>query len=302
MPHDHSHSHDRGNSHAPASFGRAFAMGIALNLAFVLAEVVFGFLANSMSLLADAGHNLSDVLGLVLAWAAATMARRAPSPRLTYGFKKAPILAALANSLLLLIAVGAIGAEAIRRLFHPSVTEGGMVTIVAAAGIVINGLTALLFARGRERDINIQGAYLHMFADALVSLAVVVAGLMIMWTGQQWVDPAMSLAVAVVILWSGIGLFKESAWMSLAGVPSGIDVDEVEIALSELEGVDAVHDLHIWPLSTTETALTAHIVTAQADYPDALLESARKLLHDRFQIEHCTIQVERHHAPHHSDC
>ena len=304
MPHDHSHSHshDHGHTHAPASFGSAFAIGMVLNVGFVVAEVVFGFLANSMSLLADAGHNLSDVLGLMLAWAAATMASKAPSPRFTYGLKKAPILAALANSLLLLIAVGAIGAEAVRRLFHPSATEGGMVTIVAGAGIVVNGLTALLFARGREHDINIRGAYLHMAADALVSLAVVVAGLVILWTGQEWVDPAMSLAVAVVILWSSIGLLKESVWMSLAGVPSGINADEVEMSLAELGGVDAVHDLHIWPLSTTETALTAHIVTAQADYPDALLESARRLLHDRFHIEHCTIQVERHHSSHHSDC
>ena len=301
-PHAHAHAHDHRHTHAPASFGSAFAIGIALNVGFVLAEVVFGFLANSMSLLADAGHNLSDVLGLVLAWAAATMARKAPSPRFTYGLKKAPILAALANSLLLLIAVGAIGAEAVRRLFHPSPTEGGVVMIVAGAGIVVNGLTALLFARGREHDINIQGAYLHMAADALVSVAVVVAGLVILWTGQEWVDPAMSLAVAVVILWSSIGLLKESVWMSLAGVPSGIDADEVEMSLAELAGVDAVHDLHIWPLSTTETALTAHIVTAQADYPDALLESARALLHDRFRIEHCTIQVERHHSAHHSDC
>ena len=306
MPHDHSHSHghshDHGHTHAPASFGSAFAIGITLNVGFVLAEVVFGFLANSMSLLADAGHNLSDVLGLVLAWAAATMARKAPSPRFTYGLKKAPILAALANSLLLLIAVGAIGAEAVRRLFHPSPTEGGLVMIVAGAGIVVNGLTALLFARGREQDINMKGAYLHMAADALVSVAVVVAGLVILWTGQEWVDPAMSLAVAVIILWSSIGLLKESVWMSLAGVPSGIDPDEVEMSLFELEGVEAVHDLHIWPLSTTETALTAHLVTVQADYPDALLESARLLLHDRFRIEHCTIQVERHHGAHHSDC
>lgn len=298
----HSHSHDHRHSHAPASFGRAFAIGIVLNVGFVLAEVVFGFLANSMSLLADAGHNLSDVLGLVLAWAAATMARRSPSRRFTYGLKKAPILAALANSLLLLIAVGAIGAEAVRRLLHPAVTEGAMVATVAAAGIVVNGLTAMLFARGREQDINIRGAYLHMAADALVSLAVVIAGLVILWTGQEWVDPAMSLAVAVVILWSSIGLLKESVWMSLAGVPSGIDVDEVAMRLAALEGVEAVHDLHVWPLSTTETALTAHIVMADADDPDSLLESARTLLHDRFRIQHCTIQVERHHPAHHSDC
>jgi cobalt-zinc-cadmium efflux system protein len=297
-PHTHSHDH----AHAPADFGRAFAIGIALNVAFVLVEVIFGFLANSMSLLADAGHNLSDVIGLVLAWAAAMMAKRAASPRFTYGLKKAPILAALGNALLLLIAVGAIGAEAVRRFWHPSVTEGGTVTIVAAAGILVNGATALLFARGSRRDINVRGAYLHMAADALVSIAVVIAGLAIMATGLDWIDPAMSLAVAVVILWGSIGLLKESVWMSLAGVPAGIDVAQVELALARLEGVEAVHDLHIWPVSTTETALTAHIVTAQADYPDALLESARSMLHERFRIEHCTIQVERDHPSHHSDC
>ena len=298
--HDHSQPHD--HSHAPADFGRAFGIGITLNVGFVIAEVVFGFLANSMSLLADAGHNLSDVLGLVIAWAAAVMARRSPSARFTYGLKKAPILAALANSLLLLVAVGAIGAEAVQRLFHPAATEGGTVMIVAAAGILINGATALLFSRGQRDDINIRGAYLHMAADAAVSAAVVVAGFLILRTGQGWIDPAMSLAVAAVVLWSSIGLLKESVWMSLAGVPSGIEVDEVEKALAGLDGVETVHDLHVWPLSTTETALTAHIVTSQADYPDVLLENARSLLHDRFRINHCTIQVERDHPSHHSDC
>ena len=297
---EHRHSHD--HAHAPADYGRAFAIGIALNLAFVAGEAVFGFLANSMALLADAGHNLSDVLGLVLAWAAAMMAKRARSRRFTYGFKKAPILAALGNSLLLLIAVGGIGAEAVRRLFHPSAAEGGTIMIVAAVGIVVNGATALLFARGRRGDINIKGAFLHMAADALVSAAVVLAGLAILWTGREWIDPAMSLIVAVMILWSTIGLLKESVWMSLAGVPSRITLDEVEAALSAIEGVEAVHDLHIWPLSTTETALTAHIVTAHSNYPDRLLESARTLLHDRFYIDHCTIQVERDHPAHHSDC
>lgn len=294
--------HSHGHPHEPVDFGRAFAIGIALNLGFVAAEVVFGFLANSMSLLADAGHNFSDVLGLVLAWAAAMMARRARSPRFTYGLKKAPILAALANSLLLLVAVGAIGAEAVRRLLQPSATQGGTIMVVAAVGIVVNGATALLFARGRRRDINIQGAFLHMAADALVSAAVVLAGLAIVWTGWQWIDPAMSLIVAAVVLLGSIGLLKQAVWMSLAGVPSGIALAEVEAAMSQIDGVDAVHDLHIWPLSTTETALTAHIVTARADYPDALLESARRLLHDRFHIEHCTIQVERDHPAHHSDC
>jgi cobalt-zinc-cadmium efflux system protein len=293
--HGHAHSHSLGHSHAPADFGRAFAIGIALNLGFVIVETIFGFVANSMSLLADAGHNLSDVLGLVVAWAGATMAKRAASPRFTYGLKKAPILAALANSLFLLIAVGAIGAEAIRRLIHPSTTEGGVVMVVAGIGILINGGTALMFARGREHDINIRGAYLHMAADAAVSAGVLVAGLVIIWTGQRWVDPVMGLVVAVVILWSSIGLLRESVWMSLAGVPSGIDVDVVEGELARLPGVETVHDLHVWPLSTTENALTAHIVAPDVGSTDALLRVARKMLHDRFHIEHCTLQIERTH-------
>lgn len=300
--HQHSHAgHSHGHSHAPADFGRAFAIGIGLNLAFVGVETVYGFVANSMSLLADAGHNLSDVLGLLVAWAGAIMAKRAPSPRFTYGLKKAPILAALANSLFLLVAIGAIGAEAIRRLIHPSPTHASTVMVVAAVGILVNGITAMLFSRGHH-DINVRSAFLHMLSDAVVSAAVVLAGLVILWTGEQWVDPLMSLVVAVVILWGSIGLLKESVWMSLAGVPFGIDVDQVEASLSDLDGVDAVHDLHVWPLSTTETALTAHIVTARADYPDALLASARSVLHHRFRIEHCTIQVEREHTADHKDC
>ena len=235
------------------------------------------------------------MLGLVVAWAGAAMARRASSPRFTYGLKKASILAALINGLFLLVAVGAIGAEAIRRLFTPAPTDGATVMIVAGIGILINGATALMFARGREHDINIRGAYLHMSADAAVSAAVVVAGLVILWTGQRWVDPVMSLAVAAVILWGSIGLLKESMWMSLAGVPLGIDVDEVELALGGLDGVETVHDLHVWPLSTTETALTAHLVAPEVASTDALLATARTMLHDRFRIEHCTIQIERTH-------
>jgi cobalt-zinc-cadmium efflux system protein len=303
-PHAHGHEHAdvHGHSHAPADFGRAFAVGIALNLGFVVVEAVYGFVASSMSLLADAGHNLSDVLGLVVAWGAAMMAKQPASPRFTYGLKKAPILAALANSILLVMAVGAIGAEAVRRLVHPTSTQGETVAIVAAVGILLNGMTAMLFARGREHDINIRGAYLHMAADAAVSAAVVVAGLVILWTGQRWVDPLMSLAVALTILWSSTGLLRESVGMSLMGVPSGIELGEVEAELARLDGVEAVHDLHVWPLSTTETALTAHIVTELADYPDALLASARAVLHQRFRIEHCTIQVERHHPADHKDC
>jgi cobalt-zinc-cadmium efflux system protein len=288
----HAHSHE--HAHASASFGSAFAIGIALNVAFVAVEAAYGFVANSMALLADAGHNLSDVLGLVVAWTGAMMARAAPSLRFTYGLKKASILAALVNSLFLLVAVGAIGAEAVRRLFHPAPTEGGVVAVVAAIGIVINGATALMFARGREHDINIRGAYLHMAADAAVSAAVVFAGLVILWTGQRWVDPVMSLAVAVVILWGSVGLLKESVWMSLAGVPRGIDVDQVEAELAALDGVESVHDLHVWPLSTTETALTAHIVLPEGS-SDALIRRAQAMLHERFRIEHCTIQVEREH-------
>jgi cobalt-zinc-cadmium efflux system protein len=297
MGHGHAHNH----SEHWAALGRAFAIGIGLNLAFVLIETAFGFAANSMALLADAGHNLSDVLGLVVAWAGGLMARSASSPRFTYGLKKASILAALINALFLFVAVGAIGAEAIRRLFHPALTNGGTVTIVAIIGIVVNGTTAMLFSRGHH-DINVRSAFFHMAADAAVSCGVVIAGLIILSTGLQWVDPVMSLVVAIVILWGSVGLLKESVWMSLAGVPAGIEVDEVEAALAKIEGVDAVHDLHIWPLSTTETALTAHIVTERADYPDALLASARDLLHERFRIEHCTIQVERHHSADHRDC
>ncbi len=286
--HDHHH-------HGSLDYTRAFAIGIALNLGFVAIETVYGFIANSMSLLADAGHNLSDVLGLVVAWAGAVMAKRAASPRFTYGLKKAPILAALANSLFLLVAVGGIGAEAIRRLFHPSPADGETIMIVAAVGIAVNAVTALLFARGRAHDINILGAYLHMAADAAVSAAVVFAGAVIFWTGQRWVDPVMSLAVAIVILWGSVGLLKESVWMSLAGVPSDIDVDVVEAELAELDGVATVHDLHVWPLSTTETALTAHLVAPDVASTDALLQEARRMLHDRFRIEHCTLQIERNH-------
>ncbi len=289
------HSHD--HSHA-SDYGRAFAIGITLNLGFVVVEATYGFLAGSMALIADAGHNLSDVLGLVVAWAGAKMARSSPSRRFTYGLKKASILAALINALLLLVAIGAIAAEAVRRLFNPSLPDGQTVMAVAAIGIVINGATALLFARGSANDINIRGAFLHMSADAAVSAAVVVAGFLIVSTGQQWIDPIMSLAIAAVIFLSSISLLKESVWMTLAGVPAGIDLDEVEFDLAGVPGVAAVHDLHIWPLSTTENALTAHLVAPDAE-PDELLAIARELLRSRFHIAHSTIQVERQ-AP--GDC
>jgi len=286
--HDHHH-------HQREDYSRAFALGIALNVGIVVLEATYGFLADSMALIADAGHNLSDVLGLVVGLAGSVMARRSPSPRFTYGLKKASILAALVNSLFLLVAVGAIAAEAVRRLIDPAPAEAQTMIWVAAVAIAVNGLTALLFLRGRSRDLNVRAAFQHMAADAAVSAAVVFAGLVILKTGQQWVDPVMSLAVAGVILWGSAGLMKESVGMSLMGVPSGIDVDEVQIELAALDGVATVHDLHVWPLSTTETALTAHLVAPGADSTDELLLAARQMLHDRFGIEHCTLQVERTH-------
>ncbi|HZC39013.1 MAG TPA: cation diffusion facilitator family transporter [Sphingomicrobium sp.] len=291
-----------GHSHHRDDFTRAFAIGIALNVGIVAIELVYGILGNSMALISDGGHNLSDVLGLVVGWAGAVMARRSPSRRFTYGLKKASILAALINSLFLLVAVGAIAAEAVRRLVHPAPADARTMIWVAAVAIAVNLITALLFARGRERDINVRAAFQHMAADAAVSAAVVFAGFIILWTGQTWVDPVMSIAVAIVILWGSVGLMRESVGMSLMGVPSGIALEEVEEALGGLACVDAVHDLHVWPLSTTETALTVHLVAPGAASRDALVDSARTMLHDRFHIEHSTIQVESDHTSSHSDC
>ena len=284
------HSHHHGED-----FSRAFAVGIVLNVAIVLIELIYGFIANSMALVADGGHNLSDVLGLVVGWAGAVMAKRSPSARFTYGLKKASILSALINALFLMVAVGAIAAEAIDRLLRPSPADARTMIWVAAAAILVNGATAMLFVRGRERDLNVRAAFQHMAADAAVSAAVVVAGLVIILTGQQWADPVMSLAVAGVILWGSIGLMRESVGMSLMGVPSGIELDQVHEALGELPGVETVHDLHVWPLSTTETALTAHLVAPDVPSTDTLLQAARTMLHDSFNIDHCTLQIERTH-------
>ena len=293
--HGHAHGHKHGHGHAPDDFTRAFALGIVLNAGIVGIELVYGLLANSMALVADGGHNLSDVLGLVVGWAGAVMAKRSPSPKFTYGLKKASILAALINALLLLVAVGAIAAEAIDRLVRPSNADARTMIWVAAVAILGNLLTALLFARGRRSDINVRAAFQHMAADAAVSAAVVFAGLVILLTGQEWVDPVVSLAVAGVILWGSAGLMRESVGMSLMGVPDGIEVDQVDAALGALTGVETVHDLHVWPLSTTETALTAHLVAPNVVSTDDLLQMARAMLHDRFHIEHCTLQIERVH-------
>lgn len=291
--HHHHHDHDHhGHSHAPASFGRAFAVGIALNLGFVVVEAVYGFIAGSMALVADAGHNLSDVLGLVIAWIASVLAARPPSARFTYGFKSSSILAALGNAAFLLVALGAILVETIRRLIEPEPVAGGPVMAVAAVGIVINTATALMFMRGRKHDINIRGAYLHMAADAAVSAGVVVAGLLITLTGAQWIDPITSLAIVGIIAAGTWGLLKDSLRMGLHAVPPGIDEQKVRHFLNSLNGVEAVHDLHIWPMSTTETALTAHLVMPGGHPGDNFLHQlAHELEHD-FGIGHATVQVE----------
>ncbi len=293
--HGHGHGH-AGHHHAPATFGRAFAIGISLNLTFVLAEFVFGVRAGSLALTADAGHNLGDVLGLVLAWAGTVLATRAPTPRRTYGLRRFSILAALGNGALLLIAVGAIGMEAIQRLLAPAPVQSGTVIIVALLGIGINLGTALLFMRGRDRDLNIRGAFLHMLGDAAASAGVVVAQLVIRFTGWYWIDPAVGLALVVLIMWSTWGLLRESIDLALDAVPSGIDPEAVTGYLSELPGVLEVHDLHIWGMSTTNVALTAHLIRPDGGDDDALLARVCRDLHTRFGIEHATIQIERGHG------
>ena len=286
------HHHSHGHSPAPRGHGMAFALGIALNLAFVAVEAGVGIVAGSMALVADAGHNLSDVLALVIAWGASVLAARAPSDRFTYGFKSSTILAALANAALLMIALGAILVETLRRLADPTPVAGGLVMAVAAVGILVNTGTALLFLRGRKDDLNIRAAFLHMAADAAVSAGVVLAGLAILLSGRTWIDPVTSLAIVALIGWGTWGLLKDSLKLGLLGVPQGIDEKAVRGFLSALPGVSAVHDLHIWPMSTTETALTAHLVIPAGAPGDAFLhELAHRLEHD-FGIGHATVQVE----------
>jgi cobalt-zinc-cadmium efflux system protein len=304
--HDHDHSHDDGHnhahgahcshghvghSHAPDHFGFAFAFGAALNTLFVIAELGFGYAANSLALVSDAVHNFSDVIALLLAWCAMWLAGKQPTQRHTYGYRRASILAALVNAGLLLIAVGGIAVEAINRLREPAAVAGWTVVLVAALGIVINGGTALLFMRGRHGDLNIRGAYLHMAADAAVSLGVVVAALVIMATGWLWVDPVISLGIAAVVLASGWGLAKDSVNLALDGVPKGIELAQVKAYLVQLEGVTELHDLHIWAMSTNDTALTAHLVRP-GGYDDGFLHHICEELSHRFNIHHATLQIE----------
>ena len=288
---DHNHDH-AGHGHAPANFGMAFAVGIALNLGFVVVEAAYGLISNSMALIADAGHNLSDVFGLVVAWIAAVLVRRKATPRFTYGLRSTSILAAFLNAVFLLIAVGAIAVEAIRRFYEPSPVAGGTVMIVAAIGIVINGITALMFMRGRKGDLNIRGAFLHMASDAAVSAGVVAAGFVIAATGWRWVDPVVSLGIVVVIVAGTWGLLRDSVRMTLHGVPPGVDADAVRTFLLEQPGVEAIHDLHIWSMSTTEAALTCHLVMPGGFPGDDALAATAHMLEERFNIPHATLQVE----------
>lgn len=291
-PAGHNHGPAHTHSHAPASFGRAFALGTSLNILFVIAEVVFGFIGNSTALLADAGHNLSDVLGLVVAWVAATLSQRAPTTRFTYGLRSTSILAALFNAMFLLAAVGAIAWEAVPRIAHPEPVAGKTVIVVAIVGVIINGATAWLFASGRKDDLNIRGAFLHMAADAAVSAGVAIAGIFILTTGWSAIDPIVSLVICAIIMWSTWGLLRDSVRMSLAAVPPGVQPSEVRAYLEQRVGVARLHDLHIWPISTSETALTCHLVMPGGHPGDAfLIETARELRH-RFSIGHSTIQIE----------
>lgn len=284
-----SHNH----SHTPINYGRAFALGVSLNVVYVVIEAAFGFWDNSLALLSDAGHNLSDIIGLLLAWGGYALAKIPPSPGRTYGWRGSTILAALFNALLLLAAVGAIAWEAVHRLFEPADLPGTSMIVVAAIGVIVNTATALLFLRGRHHDLNIRGAFLHMAADAGVSLGVVLAGLAIRATGWHWIDPAMSLAIAAVIFWSTWGLLKESINLAMHAVPEGVNTQQVYDYLRGIAGVTEVHDLHIWAMSTTETALTVRLVMPNVQNDDTLLCDLQHKLHDRFGIEHTTIQIMR---------
>ena len=290
---DHEHSsHSHGHSHGPTNYGRAFAIGVSLNLAYVVVQTVYGVLANSLTLLADAAHNLSDVLGLVLAWGASVLVTRLPTQRFTYGLRKTSILAALANAGFLLLVTGGIAWEAVQRFLHSAPVEGLTIVWVAVMGIVINGGTALLFFSGRKQDLNIRGAFLHMAADAVVSLGVVIAGIGIIYTGWLWLDPVVSLIISGVIVAGTWGLLRDSVRLSLDAVPEGIDIDAVRAYLTGLVGVTEVHDLHVWAMSTTETALTAHLVMLRGHPGDAFLAEVCNHLRDKFHISHATTQVE----------
>lgn len=299
--HNHSHDHDHGgHSHSgghhhgdPNNHGRAFVIAIALNTAFVVVECAYGLIANSTALMADAGHNLSDVLGLLLAWGAAILARKAPSERYTYGLRSSSILAALANAMFLLIACGAIAWEAVQRFSQPPAVAALTVSLVAAVGIFINGLSAWLFMQGSKVDLNIRGAYLHMAADAAVSLGVVLAGIAMIFTGWYWLDPIISLVIVIVVVIGTWDLLRESVQLVLNAVPATIEVPMIDIYLRQCTGVTDIHDLHIWGMSTTESALTVHLVMPDGYPGDAFMDDIMRTLKERFSIQHSTLQVEQ---------
>ena len=293
--HDHSRRHDHAHArgHDGADHGVAFAVGIALNVVFVAIEAFYGWKIDSLALLADAGHNLSDVFGLVLAWGGALAGRLRPDERHTYGWRRASILAAFVNALLLLVAMGSLAWEAVQRLQSPAPIEGVTIMVVAGIGIVVNTATALLFLRGRQSDLNIRGAFLHMAADALVSAGVVVAGGLALWLGWNWLDPVVSLVVAAVIVGGTWSLFRQSLHLLFDGVPEGVPLGEVRALLATLPGVAEVHDLHVWAMGTSQVALTAHLVMPEGGGDDDFLQRAAALLDERFDIEHVTLQVVR---------
>ncbi len=291
--HGHSDGHAHGHAHGPTTFNQAFAIGIALNLTFVAVEAFYGWKINSLALLADAAHNLSDVAGLVLAWGGALAGKLRPDAKHTYGFKRASILAAFFNAVLLLVAMGSLGWEAAARLQSPEPTEGWTIMAVAGVGIVINTATALMFMRGRKDDLNIRAAFLHMAADALVSLGVLMGGALYLWQGWGWIDPVMSLLIAVVIVLGTWDLLRQSLHLLFDGVPEGVDLTQVRAVLLALPGVMAVHDLHVWAMGTSDIALTAHMVlNDQAADAEAVLRMAEHELHEHFEIRHVTLQLE----------
>jgi len=290
--HDHDHAHGHAHHALPDHVGGALAAGIALNLAFVAAEWAAGVFANSLALMADATHNLGDVLGLVLAWGAARLSRRAPSARFTYGLGASSILAALANALLLVLVTGGLIWEAVQRFQHPQALVGPVVIGVALLGVLINGITAWLLHRGHEHDLNVKGAYLHMLADAAVSVGVAIAGALVWFTGWSWLDPAMTVVVGLVIVAGSMGLLRDSAKLALQGVPQQVDSGQVRAYLERLPGVTDVHDLHIWAMSTTENAMTAHLVMPSGHPGDATLEEAAQHIKHHYRIGHVTLQVE----------
>ncbi len=286
-------SHDHSHTHAPPNYNFAFTIGIGLNVVYIVVELIVGFSIDSIALIADAGHNVSDVLALLLAWGANALAATKPTARRTYGLRRTTILASLTNAIVLLIVMGAIAWEAIRRFSQPEEVPGGTVMWTAGIGILVNFGTALLFMKGRERDINIRGAFLHMAADAAVSAGVLLAGLAILLTGAQWIDPLTSILVVLVIAIGTLGLLRESITLAVDAVPENINPEKVRDYLLTLPGVEDVHDLHIWAMSTTEIALTAHLMKPEPKGDDALLREAAQELHRKFEIIHTTIQFER---------